>query len=329
MKDPNLLYGTNLGDDSGVYRLREDLAIVQTIDFFTPIVDDAYDFGQIAAANALSDCFALGARPLTGLNMVCYPKDFGLEILGEILKGGADKMLEAGGVIVGGHSVEDPEPKYGIAVTGIVDPRKMITNCGAKPGDALILTKKIGTGIVTNMHKIKSGLGKLLCNLSDGFGKCAISEGVYDEVVESMKTLNQRPSELMLKYEAHACTDVTGFGLLGHAYNLAEASGVMLEISYHAVPKFEGIEDYSLPGTKGGGDRNAHWVNDKVELGEGIGRKEFAVLCDAQTSGPFLIAVSESDAEPFVAEMHSAGLRDASVIGHVADAQAGRIRVLP
>ncbi len=327
--DPNLLFGTNPGDDTGVYKLREDLAIVQTVDFFTPIVDDPYDFGAIAAANALSDCFTMGARVVTGLNLVGYPCHLGLESLREILRGGSEKMIEAGGVIVGGHSVDDTEPKYGIAVTGVVDPRKMITNIGAKPGDALILTKKIGTGIITNTRKIRTGFGKVLGFFSGGNGHKAIRDDVFEESVAAMKSLNRRAGEMMVEAGAGACTDITGFGLLGHAHNVAEASGVGLEISYDAVPKYEGIEAHALSGTKGGGERNRHWVRDFVQLEKGVGENEFAVLCDAQTSGPLLIAVNAAKAAPLVERMKAAGVPAPVIIGKVVDGPAGRIRVIP
>ena len=222
--DPNLLYGLNPGNDTGVYRLREDLAIVQTVDFFTPIVDNPYEFGQIAAANALSDCYTMGAKPVTGLNLVSYPCAVGLDTLGEILRGGAEKMIEAGAVIVGGHSIDDPEPKYGIAVTGIVDPRAMITNTQARPGDSLVLTKKIGTGIVTTLNKPPDGFAGWMRRFHlGGDGHTSIPKEVYEEAVRSMRTLNQRAGEIMVEFGAHACTDVTGYGLLGHAHNVARS----------------------------------------------------------------------------------------------------------
>ena len=299
------------------------------MDFFTPIVDNAYDFGAIAAANALGDCFTMGARPVTGLNLVSFPRRMGLEMLREILRGGAEKMLEAGGVIVGGHSVDDPEPKYGIAVTGVVDPRKMITNAGAKPGDALLLTKKIGTGIITSTRKSRTGFGKVLGRFAGGNEHKGIRDDVYEEAVEAMKTLNQTAGELMVEAGAGACTDVTGFGLLGHAHNVAEASGAAFEISYDAVPKYEGIEAFALAGTKGGGERNRHWVKEFARLENGVGESEFAILCDAQTSGPLLIAIDAAKAEPFIEKLKSAGVPAPAVIGKVLDGPAGHVRVVP
>lgn len=328
--DPNILFGTNAGDDTGVYKLREDLAIVQTVDFFTPIVDDPYDFGAIAAANSISDCFTMGAKVVTGLNLVSYPCNLGLETLGHILRGGAEKMAEAGGVIIGGHSVDDPEPKYGIAITGVVDPKEMVTNQGAKPGDALVLTKKIGTGIITNTRKTRTGFGRMIGAFTSGNGNKNIRDEVYEEAVAGMKTLNRKASELMVEVGVGACTDITGFGLLGHAHNLAEASGVMVEISYDAVPKFEGIEPHAMAGTKGGGERNRHWIGGFVQLENGIGDTEYAVLTDAQTSGPLLIAVDAAKADLLVQTMKEAGVPAPAVIGRVLEGgEPGRIRVVP
>ena len=220
--DPNLLVGMQTSDDAGVYRISENLALVNTVDFFPPIVDDPYDFGRIAAANALSDVYAMGARPLTAMNLVAFPKSgLSLEVLHEILRGGADKLVEAGVALVGGHSVTDPEPKYGLAVTGLVDPARVVTNAGARAGDALVLTKPVGVGIITT----------------------ALKQGMADaqtvaQAVESMAQLNRRAAELMVEEGAHACTDITGYGLLGHALEMAAASGVMLHIAHRRVPHF-------------------------------------------------------------------------------------------
>lgn len=316
--DPNLLFGTGLGDDTGVYKLREDLAIVQTVDFFTPIVDDPYDFGAIAAANALSDCFTMGAKPVTGLVVVSFPCSLGMDVMHEICRGGMEKLQEAGGVIIGGHSVQDSEPKYGLAITGIVDPRKMITNTGATPGDALILTKKLGTGIITNLRKTRIGAAT---------SESAISDELYQEAVDSMKALNQRAGELMAEAGATACTDVTGFGFIGCAWNVAEASGVKLEVSFEAIPKFAGMEDLALTATKGGGERNRAWVHDKVEYGPGTGEREFAMLTDAQTSGPLLISIAADRADDLVAEMKAAGVLAPAIIGRVVEGEP-KIRIV-
>jgi selenide,water dikinase len=321
-EDPNLLFGTSNGDDAGVYQLSEDVALVQTVDFFTPIVDDPYDFGAIAAANALSDCYALGGRPLTGLNLLCFPCEMGFDAVREILRGGADQMRAAGAVILGGHSVRDNEPKYGIAVTGTVNPRRMVLNTGACPGDVLVLTKKIGVGIVTGRRKAQSG------KQDDELQEPRLPESIFQEAVNSMKTLNKTAAELMIAAGAHACTDVTGYGLLGHARNLAQASGVSVEISYSAVPKFDGIEVYAVSGTKGGAERNKAWMKEAVELAGEVGEAEYSFLNDPQTSGPLLIAVAESTGTELITAMKKAGVPAPTIIGRVTEGRAGLVRVV-
>jgi selenide,water dikinase len=267
---------------------------------------------------------------VTGLNLVAYNCALGLETLREILRGGAEKMMEAGAVIVGGHSVDDPEPKYGLAVTGIVDPRLMITIDKAKPGDVLVLTKKIGTGIITSLRKAPGGLARWVRRLSRGDGRGnSIRDEVYEEAIRSMRALNQRAAEIMLEFGAHACTDITGFGLLGHAYNMAEASGVGIEISYQEVPRFEGIEAFAFPGTRGGGERNREWMREKVTLSRGLTERELAVLCDAQTSGPLFIALSPEKAPPMLEKMKKEGVLAPAIIGRVTEGPPGRITLLP
>lgn len=325
--DPNLLYGANPGDDTGVYRLREDLAIVQTVDFFTPIVDDPYDYGQIAAANALSDCFTMGAKPLTGLNLVGFPCSLGLGVLGRILAGGADKMREAGGVIVGGHSVEDAEPKYGIAVTGTVDPRRMVTNRGARPGDKLILTKKIGTGVVTNQAKRTNPVLRAARGVLGRNGR--LPDGVFEEAVASMKALNRQASACMMRVGANACTDVTGFGLLGHLHNVMEASGTRARVLFSAVPRFEGLLPHALAGTAGGGERNRLWTRPFVEPGPGVDEEMLALLNDAQTSGGLIIAVDAEKAEALLDALREAGVSAAGVFGEVVEGAPGSVEVAP
>ncbi len=297
------------------------------MDFFTPIVDDPYDYGQIAAANALSDCFAMGARPITGLNLVAFPCHLGLDILGRILAGGADKMREAGGVIVGGHSVDDPEPKFGIAVTGTVDPREMVTNQNAKPGDKLVLTKKIGTGIVTNVTKSVGGMAKAARSLFGKGGK--LKEGVFEEAVESMKALNKTASEVMMRVGVNACTDVTGFGLIGHLHNVAEASGAGARIRFADVPQFDDLLPHAIAGTAGGGERNREWTKDFTKPKSGVSDEMIAILNDAQTSGGLLIAVDSEKAEALVREMHAAGATAAGIIGEVTGGAPGEVEVEP
>lgn len=315
--DPNLLFGTGSGDDAGVYRLTDELALVQTVDFFTPIVDDPYDFGAIAAANALSDCYALGAKPITGLNLVAFPCAQDLTLLDRILQGGGDKMSEAGAVILGGHSVNDPEPKYGIAITGTVHPQKMILNTGARPGDRLIITKKIGIGIVANLRKKAATAG----------GTPLITDAVYREAIESMKTLNKTASELMIEHGAHACTDITGFGFLGHAHNLARASGVALEIWYDRVPTFEGVVPHAVEGSKGGAERNRRWIEPQITMKVEDAEQAFAVLADPQTSGPLLIALGPDRAELFIEALRARSIGNAAIVGTVVSGVPGTITV--
>ena len=324
--DPNLLYGTNAGDDTGVYKLREDLALVQTVDFFTPIVDDPYDFGRIAAANALSDCFTMGAKPVTALNLVAFPCSLGLDVLGRVMAGGADVVREAGAVIIGGHSVDDPEPKYGLAVTGTVDPREMITNQGARVGDKLILTKKIGTGIVTNVTKAVKPIIQSVRSIFGNSGK--LKEGVYEEAIASMCFLNRAAGEVMVREGAHASTDITGFGLVGHIHNVMEASGVRARVRFSDVPQFEDLLPHAMVGTAGGGDRNREWTKGFVEPGPGVSEEMVAILNDAQTSGGLLIAVAANCAEAILREMHTVGVVVAGIIGEVVDGPSGTVEVV-
>lgn len=295
------------------------------MDFFTPIVDDPFAFGQIAAANALSDCFTMGAQPVTGLNLVAFPCALGLDALGQILRGGAEKMREARAVILGGHSVDDPEPKYGIAVTGTVDPRKMITNRGARPGDKLILTKKIGTGIVTNLTKAFNPFRKAARRLMGKGG--GLKDGVFEEAVASMITLNQKASRLMVEAGARASTDVTGYGLLGHLHNVMEASGARARVRFSRVPRFDDLLPHAIAGTAGGGERNRGWARGFASYRPGVDPNMQALLNDAQTSGGLLIAAGPAEAEALVAEMHKAGVSAAAVIGEVVEGPPGTIEV--
>ena len=301
--------------DAAVYRLSDELALVQTLDFFTPVVDDPYLFGQIAAANALSDVYAAGARPLTALNIVCFPsRTLGIEILKVILQGGADKVLEAGALVVGGHSVEDSEPKYGLAVTGIVRPDLLVTNSGARPGDLLVLTKPIGTGLLLMANKAEMA-----------------AAGELEAAVNSMKELNRCAAEAMLVASAHAATDITGFGLLGHARELALASKVGLEISFGKVPVLPGALRAAAMGLVPAGtydnldyvQQGLVVINEKV-----VGEQALDVLCDPQTSGGLLIAVPPEKEQTLLAEL---GRRQttAAVIGRVLPGPAGQIRLVP
>lgn len=311
-KDPNLLVGIETSDDAGVYKLTDDLAIVQTLDFFTPIVDDPYRFGQIAAANALSDVFAMGGKPITALNIVGFPiTKLDPVILGEILKGAMEKVTEAGATLAGGHSIDDPEPKFGLSVTGTIHPNKILTNSGSKIGDKIILTKPIGVGIQTTAIK-----------------RDALDEEKTELVMDVMATLNKVAAETMVKYDVHACTDVTGFGLMGHSLEMAKGSNVGIEFDHFKIPILEGTFELVEKGIVPGGTKNnKEWVKDNVEYAEYLHENFKLVICDAVTSGGLLISVSESDAEKLLEELHSNGVEWASIIGTVVEEHAGKILV--
>lgn len=298
--DPNLLVGMHTSDDAGVYRIAPDLALVNTVDFFPPIVDDPYDFGRIAAANALSDVYAMGARPLTAMNLVAFPKaGLALDVLHDVLRGGSDKLAEAGVALVGGHSVIDPEPKYGLAVTGLVDPARVVTNAGARAGDLLVLTKPIGVGIITTA--LKQGLA---------------DAGTVAQAVKSMARLNRRAAELMVECEARACTDITGYGLLGHALEMASASGVVLRIAHRRVPHFpEALALHARGIVPGGLASNRHAFNGKIRFGDAVPEAWRDLLFDPQTSGGLLIALPEVVAARLVERLAVEGYGEAAVIG--------------
>jgi selenide,water dikinase len=314
--DPNVLVGVATADDAAVYRLDDGRALVQSLDFFTPIVDDPYDFGQIAAANALSDIYAMGARPLLALNIVAFPRsDLPLELLSDILRGGADKAAEAGISILGGHTIDDNEPKYGLVVTGLIDPDKVVTNAALRPGDLLILTKPIGTGIIATAVK----------------GDKAPPE-VVDRMVLVASTLNKAASEAMVAEGVSAATDVTGFGLLGHLREMTVASGVAAEVRASAVPVIEGTRPLAEAGTiPGGTRRNLAHVDPHVAWPEDMDETTKLLLADAQTSGGLLIGVAEERAEGLLKRLADAdGVLAADVIGRVTKADpAGTITVLP
>jgi len=302
-------------EDAGVYKLRDDLAIIQTVDFFTPIVDDPYTFGQIAVTNALSDVYAMGGKPLTAMNIVCFPiRSMDVSILRRILAGGLDKMREAGVLLLGGHSVEDAEMKYGLSVTGIIHPDKVLFNRGARPGDSLILTKPLGTGIVGTALK----------------GKVADDAALVAEVIASMTTLNRRAAELVSDTpEVHACTDITGFGLLGHACEMVEGSDVGLIIQAGSVPYFQGIRELVETGIIPAGlHRNRNFRLPMLDVAPGCPAWLLDILFDPQTSGGLFIAVADTQAEGLLARMHAAGLAGAAIVGEVAAEPRGRIRVV-
>jgi selenide,water dikinase len=311
--DPNLLVGISTGDDAGVYLVRDDLAIVSTVDFFTPVVDDPFTYGQIAAANALSDVYAMGGRPITALNLVCWPQS-GLpgEMLSEILRGGTEKAKEGGVLIVGGHSVADEEVKYGMAVTGVIDPKHVIRNVGAKVGDALILTKALGTGV-----------------LMTAFKRDRLAPEYYESAVASMLQLNARAAEVMLKFEVHAATDVTGFGLVGHASKMAEGSGVTIIFEESDLPLLPGALECIREGLiPGGGARNRKFYGPRTKISAEVSDEMTAMAFDPQTSGGLLIAVPNADAIRLVAELHRAGVNEACIIGRVADSSGFAIELV-
>ena len=312
ISDPNLIMGMERAEDAGVYRLRDDLAIIQTVDFFTPIVDDPYTFGQIATVNALSDVYAKGGRPLTALNIVCFPvKTMDISILREILTGGLNKMREAGVVLVGGHSVEDNELKYGLSITGVIHPDRVIMNQGAKVGDKLILTKPLGTGIISTA--LKNGKA---------------SDKAVAKSVSSMATLNKKASELMLNVDVHACTDITGFGLLGHACEMIEGTDVGMIIHAEAVPYFPEAREYAEIGmVPGGTGRNRDFRTKMIDLDKKVSKVMVDILFDPQTSGGLLMAVPAADAEPLLKRMRQQGIKDAAIIGEVVSKPKGRIVV--
>jgi selenide,water dikinase len=301
---PELLVGHETSDDAGVYKLTDSIALIQTIDYFTPVVDDPYMFGQIAAANALSDVYAMGGKPLTVLNMVGYPvKKLGSEILSEILRGGADKVKEAGAITVGGHSIDDQEPKYGLSVTGVVHPEKFWRNVGAKPGNVLVLTKPIGVGIITT-----------------GIKRGVVTKEQEQTVTELMAMLNKKATEVLSDFSPTAVTDVTGFGLLGHGSEMARGSNVTLVIDLNTVPILEGTLKLSKDGVVPGGSKSNHkWLENDVEY-QNIAPEEQIILCDAITSGGLLIAINPVDAEKYVLALKNAG-QDSWIIGEVTDKQ--------
>lgn len=300
-----------------MYKVSDDLAIVQTVDFFTPIVDDPYKFGRIAAANALSDIYTIGARPITALNIIAISCSVGMDVAKEILRGGSEVVREAGAVIAGGHSVDDNVPKYGLAVTGVVHPDKLITNQGAKPGDALILTKKIGVGILNNLARRDNSLIEMALRTHH------VPQAVYDEAEAAMMRLNHDASEVMLEFGAHACTDISGFGMLGHIQHIAAASSVRLVIEYSKVPKYDGVEDYAISDTKGAGERNYKGVRDYIETASGVTHENVMVLCDAQTSGGLFIAVAQEKAEAMLKRLHERGDVVSAIVGWVENGPPG------
>jgi selenide,water dikinase len=310
--DPRLLVDTSTADDAGVYQLTEEIALVQTVDFFTPIVDDPYTFGRIAAANSLSDVYAMGGRPLTALNIACYPDKLDPEGLGLILQGGQERAAAAGVVVVGGHTVMDKELKYGMAVTGVIHPNKIITNAAARPGDHLVLTKPIGTGILATACKRGKGTPALLERMS-----------------ETMWTLNDVAGQAMGEYGAHAATDITGCGLIGHAWEMAHGSQVTIRLYASRVPVFEEALVFAKRGYLTQGDvSNRAYTRDAVSMDAGVSSTLLQVMFDPQTSGGLLIALPPSQASALVQTLHTRGVEHAVIIGEV-EAGDGTITIVP
>jgi selenide,water dikinase len=299
-------------DNAGVYKLSDDLAIVQTVDFFTPVVDDPYTFGQIAAANALSDIYTMGARPLTAMNLVCFPaKSLPITVLKDILRGGLDKMNEAKVALVGGHSIDDTELKYGLSVTGVVHPKRLITNSGARLGDKLILTKPLGTGIITTALKAK-----------------AVNKRPIARVSQSMARLNDQTAELMLEVGVHACTDITGFGLLGHTVQMAQNSRVGIQINTASIPLFPEASELAQRGfCPGGLHHNRDFYSPCVKISRAIPEHLQDILFDPQTSGGLLISLAPGKATRLLEKLHRAGIKDAAIIGEGISQPRGKVIV--
>ncbi len=309
MEDENLLVGIETSDDAAVYKINEDTALIQTLDFFTPVVDDPYIYGQIAACNSLSDVYAMGGKPTVALNIVGFPSCLPIEMLGEILRGGAEKVIEAGAVVVGGHSIEDNEPKYGLSVTGLVHPNKILKNYGAKEGDVLILTKPLGTGIMNTA--IKASMA---------------SKRGYDEAVKIMTTLNKYAADVMLKYEINACTDVTGFGLMGHSYEMASSSDVSFQIYKDLIPYIEEAKEHANMGMVPAGTyKNKSYLKDKYVL-SGVSEWMEDILFDPQTSGGLLISLNSKYGKSIMEELSNLEL-ESSIIGKVVAKQEKTIIV--
>jgi selenide,water dikinase len=301
-RHPHLLVGTETADDAGVFQISDQVALVQTVDFITPIVDDPYLFGQIAATNAMSDVYAMGGKPLTAMNIVGFPRSsLDVSILTEVLQGGLAKVHEAGAVLLGGHTVDDAEFKYGLSVTGIVHPQRVVTNRGAREGDVLILTKPLGTGIISTAHKAQMA-----------------EAPIFQGAVDSMVRLNGTASEVMVEYGVHACTDITGFGLLGHASGMAKGCGLSFRLDYPRIPILAGAREYAAQGmVPGGAYCNQEFFIRGVSISPKVSELERIILFDPQTSGGLLIALPSSDGEKLLRSLKEKGIPEASLIGQV------------
>lgn len=309
--DPQLLTSTDSFEDAAVYKLSDDVALVQTIDFFPPVVDDPYLFGRISAVNALSDVYATGGRPITCLAMLCFPTcDFPLSVAQEILRGGADAVKAAGALLVGGHSIQGPEPIYGLAVTGLIDPKTILTNDGGKDGDALVLTKRIGSGVLLLAHKA-------------GW----LDESLRDTLFDSLTLLNKQALEIALPYKPHAATDITGFGLVGHLHNVAQASNLKCTLWINSIPFFPEAARFAETGLVPGGayaNRNAYKKISYIK--DGIEESALDLIYDPQTSGGLLFALPEERAQKLVKDLQQAGLTGA-IIGTLSAGERGVVEV--
>ncbi|MCE5341344.1 MAG: selenide, water dikinase SelD [Planctomycetaceae bacterium] len=307
---PNVLVGAAAGDDAGVYKISKDTALVQTVDVFTPSVDDPYVFGQVAAANSVSDVYAMGGRPITALSIIGFPcKELKDSIMRDILRGGIDKMIEAEVPVIGGHSINDPQIKAGFAVTGLINPKKILTNANAKSGDVLILTKPLGTGIIAFASQIDKASAKSVKAISN-----------------SMATLNKKAAELMQEFDVHACTDVTGFSLMGHLGEMAGLSKVNAEILFDAIPLFPGVLEAVnadiVPGTV---ERNRESSGHRIVTGKGVTRPMADICFDAQTSGGLLICLPQAKAEKLLGKLHKAKIEEAAIIGRIIGKGTGKV----
>ena len=299
-EDPNLLVGFDTSDDAGVYKLNEEIAIINTADYITPPVNDPYIYGQIAAANSISDVYAMGGKPVTCLNLVNFPDGkLPTEHLHRIIEGALDKITESGAVLAGGHTVEDSEPKFGLAVTGIVHPEKIWRNVGALPGDELILTKPIGSGVLFN------------ANLKD-----KVSKNAFDSCIGNVTTLNKQAAEIFLSYDVHAATDITGFGLAGHGLEMAQGSDASLHINLDAVPVMdEAYKMYELGISTGVNKHNRAKVMPSIHFNDSAKTEKREILFDPQTSGGLLVSLPKDQAKEAIEQLHNTGLRDAKIIG--------------
>lgn len=311
-KMKNLLVGLDTSDDAAVYKLNDDQALIQTLDFFTPMVDDPYTFGQIAAANALSDVYAMGGEPTVAMNIVCYPSCYKMEYLGEILRGGFDKVKEAGCLLVGGHTVDDDVPKYGLSVSGIVHPDKVLANSSAMPGDVLILTKPLGAGIMNTAMKVD-----------------LVDEENSKKVIEAMTHLNKYAAMSFKKYDVNSVTDVTGFGLIGHGIEMAKGSDVSILINASKVPVMDGAIDFAKMGIiPEGAYKNMGYAGEDVEISDKVDQAISDILYDPQTSGGLLVSVPKDYAEDLANDMLKNGAMVAEIIGEVVEKRDKCIYIL-